>query len=197
MHDRVVDYKIQCKYQFEEYVQVVTKTTNLIKVPRTIDTLVVQQTGNKQRTWRYFNISTSKPINHKKATNVPAPEDLPDRINTLAAGKIKDFIILNNYGNPFVTSNNLVDDSSVDDDSVEVETVNDDDSDNDPSSDSEDDSSDDSSSDDKSENSGVSDRRLSEKGMSKTDRQQGHFSLSCAHDTRVNLPLHAPTIDQD
>ena len=62
------------------------------------------------------------------------------------------------------------------------------DSDDDPSSGSEDDSS-----DDESEKSGVSDRRLSKEGVSKTDRQeseeqQGHFNLHGARGTRGNLP---------
>ena len=195
MKDRVIDYKIHCKHQFGEYVQVVTKTTNLIKVPPTINALAAYPTGNEQGTWRYFNISTGKPISHKKATNVPMPIDLPNWIHALAADETEDFIILDNHGNPFIISDDLVDDSSVDDDSVEVETVDDDDSNDDPSSDSEDDdSSDDDSSDDESENSGVSDRRLSsEEGVSKTDRQesegqQGHFNLRGACCTRGNLP---------
>ena len=193
MKNWVIDYKIHCNYQFGEFVQVVTKTTNLIKVPRTIDALVAYPTENKQGTWRYFNISRGKPISHKKSTNVPMPIDLPNRIHALAANESEDLIILDNHGNPFITSDDLVDDSSVDDDSVEVEVVDDDDSNDDPSSDSEDDSSDDDSSDDVSENSGVSDRRLSEEGVSKTDRQeseeqQGHFNLHGARGTRGNLP---------
>ena len=148
-------------------------------------------TGNKQGTWRYFNISTGKPISHKEVTNVPIPIDLPNRIHTLAANNSEDFIILDNHGNPFITSDDLVDDSSIDTDSVEVETV-DNDNDN-PSSDSEDDSTDDDdSSDDESENSGVSDRRLSKEGVSKTDRQeskeqQAYFNLRSACGTRGNL----------
>ena len=69
--DRVIDYKIHYKHQFGKFVQVVTKTTNLIKVPRKIDALAAYPAGNKQGTWRYFNISRGKPISHKKDTNVP------------------------------------------------------------------------------------------------------------------------------
>ena len=176
--------------KFGEFVQAITKTTNLIEVPHTINALVAYPTGNKQGTWRYFNISTGKPINHKKATNVPIPLDLPDQIHALAANESEDFIILDNHGNPFVTSNNLIDDSSVDTNSVEVETVDDDDNDNnnDPSSDSEADIIDDASG-----NSGMSDRRLSKEGVSATDRQeseeqQGHFNLRGTRGTRGNLP---------
>ena len=200
MKDRVIDYKIYCKHQFGEYVQVVTKTTNLIEVPCTINALAAYPTENEQGTWRYFNISTGKPISHKKATNVPIPRDLPDRIHALAVGETEDFIILDSHGNPFVTSDDLVDDSSVDDDSVIVKTVDDDDNDDDPSSGSEDDSSDDSSSDDESENSGVSDRRLSKEGVSETDRQQVTRAIltSAVHAICVSISLlHALAIDQD
>ena len=109
-----------------------------------------------------------KPIIHKKVTNLPMPLDLPNRIHALAANKSKDFIILDNHGNPFITSD-LVDDSSVDTSSVEVETVDDDD---DSSSDSDDDINDDDSSDNESENSGVSDRSSSNEGVSETNRQE-------------------------
>ena len=140
--------------------------------------------------WPRIKVSTGKPISHKKATNLPMPLDLPDRIRALAANKSEDFIILDNHGNPFVTSNDLVDDSSVDTDSVEVETVDDD---NDSSSDSEDDSSDDDSSDDTSKISGVSDRHPSKEGINETDRQeskeqQGHLNLRGTRGTRGNLP---------
>ena len=73
MKDWVIDYKIHCKHQFGEYVQVVMKTTNLVEVQRTIDALAAYPTGNEQGTWKYYNISTGKPISHKKATNIPIP----------------------------------------------------------------------------------------------------------------------------
>ena len=130
MKDRVIDYKVHCKHQFGKLVQVVTKTINLIDVPRTIDVLAAYPTDNKQGPWRYFNVSTSKSISYKKATNLPLPPDFPDRIHALAANQSENFIILDNHGNPFVTSDDLVDDSSVDTDNVKVEKV---DGDDDPS----------------------------------------------------------------
>ena len=90
------------------------KTTNLIEVPHTINTLAAYPTGNGQGTWRYFNIATGKHVSHKKATNVPISLDFPDRIHALAANKLEDFIIIDNHGKPFVGSNNLFDGSSVD-----------------------------------------------------------------------------------
>ena len=120
--DQVIDYKVHCKHQFGEFVQVVAKTTNLIEVPRTID--AAYPTGNKQGTWRYFNIATSKSLSHKKAMNLPIPLDLLARINALAANKSEDFIILDNHGNPFVSSDdNVLDASSVDTEGIGVEIV--------------------------------------------------------------------------
>ena len=46
--DRVIDYKIHCKHQFGEFVQVVTKTTNLIEVPRTIACIHIPQATNRE-----------------------------------------------------------------------------------------------------------------------------------------------------
>ena len=63
--DRVINYKIHCKHQFGELVQVVEMTTNLIEVPRTIDASAAFPIGNKQGSWRCFNISTGKPISRK------------------------------------------------------------------------------------------------------------------------------------
>ena len=137
--DRVINYKVYCKHQFGEFVQVMTKTTNHIEVPGIIDALATYPTSNEQGTWRYINIATGKPISYKKAINLPIPLNLPDRIHALAANESEDFIILDNYGNPFVGSDDLFDDSSVDTENVELEIV---DNDDDTSSDSEDISSD-------------------------------------------------------
>ena len=169
MMDRVIDYKVHCKHQFGEFVQVVTNTTNLVEVPRTIDALAAYPTGNQQGTWRYFNIATGKPIYHKKATNLQIPLDLPDRIHALATNESEDFIMLDNHGVPFISSNHLLNDSSVDSKSVDVETVDeDDDDDDDNSSESEESSSDDDdSSDDESENSN---RRPTKEGVRAIDR---------------------------
>ena len=113
----------------------------------------------------------SNTLSHNKETNLPIPLDLPAQIHALAANKSEDFIILDNHGNPFVSSdNNILDASSVDTKSVEEETVDGDKNDNDTvvknknsenSSDFED-----SSSDDESENSGVSDRCPQKEEMS-------------------------------
>ena len=114
----MIDYKVHCKHQFGEFVQIVTKTTNLLKMPRTIDALAAYPTDNEQGTWRYLNIATSKPISNKKATNLPIPLDFPDQIHVLATNESENFIILDNHGNPFVSSDNLFNDSSVDTKSV-------------------------------------------------------------------------------
>ena len=186
--DQVIDYKVHCKHQFGEFVQVVATTINLIEVPHTIDALVAYPTGNKQETWRYFNITAGKPLSHKKRMNLTIPSDLPARIHALAVNESEDFVILDNHGNPFVGSNdNLLDAFSVDTGSVGVETVDDND---DTSSDSED-----SSSDDKSENSGVSDRHLPKEGVNAMDRQenekqQGNFNIRGMRGNLPNLPPH-------
>ena len=78
MKDQVINYKIHYKQQFGEYVRVVMKTTNLVKVPYTIDVLAAYPTGNKQGTLKYYNIFIDKPISYKKATNIPIPKNLPD-----------------------------------------------------------------------------------------------------------------------
>ena len=102
--DRVIDYKVHYKHQFGEFVQVIAKTTNLIEVPRTIDVLAAYSTANEQGTCRYFNIATVKTLSHKKATNLLIPLDLPVQIHALVVNESEDFIILDNYGNPFIGS---------------------------------------------------------------------------------------------
>ena len=102
--DQVINYIIHCKHQFSEFIQVVAKTINLIEVPRTIDALAAYHTGNKQGTWKYFNIAMDKPLSYKKTTNLPVPLDLPARIHALVTNESEDFIILDNHGNPFVVT---------------------------------------------------------------------------------------------
>ena len=48
MKDQAINYKVHCKHQFDEFVQVVTKTTNLIEVPHTIYALAAYPTGNER-----------------------------------------------------------------------------------------------------------------------------------------------------
>ena len=61
--------------------------------------------------------------------------------------------MIDNHGNPFISSDDLLDDSSVNSESIDVETVDDDDDEDDSSESEESSSDDDDSSDDESENS--------------------------------------------
>lgn len=75
----MINYKIHCKYQFGEFVQVVEKSTNLIEVPRTINALAIFPTRNEQGSLRYFDIKTGKPLTRKSDVSLIIPENIPAR----------------------------------------------------------------------------------------------------------------------
>ena len=85
--------------------------------------------------------------------------DLPNRVHALASDETEDFVMLDNHRNPFISVNDMHDDSSVESDSVEVKTVDDkDDDDDDNDYDSKESSSEDGDSDDDDDWSDDSDK---------------------------------------
>ena len=68
--------------------QAVEKTTNLVELPRTINALAAFPTGKEQGSWRYYNITTRKPLTRKKGTSLPIPQDILARIDALPDHKL-------------------------------------------------------------------------------------------------------------
>ena len=80
---QTVDFNWHCKYEFGEYVQTHEQHDNSMS-PRTIGALAMRPTGNAQGNYYFFSLSTGRIINRVHATKLPMPDDVIERVNTLA-----------------------------------------------------------------------------------------------------------------
>lgn len=78
-----VDFNRHCKYGFGQYVQTHEQHDNTM-IPRTIGALVMRPTGNAQGNYYYFSLSSGRIINRTHATPLPMPDDVIERVHTLA-----------------------------------------------------------------------------------------------------------------
>jgi hypothetical protein len=78
-----MDYNHHCKYQFGQYVQMHEQHDNSM-APRTIGALALCPTGNAQGNFYFFSLSSGQVINQAHATALPMPDDVIDRIHTIA-----------------------------------------------------------------------------------------------------------------
>jgi hypothetical protein len=80
--------------------------------PRTIGALAMRPTGNAQGSYYYFKLSISRIINRCNATKIPMPDDVIERVHTLARRQN------DNNGMIFTDRNNVIVDNQNDDASV-------------------------------------------------------------------------------
>ena len=78
-----LDYKRHCRYQFGEYVQTHEQHDNS-KDPQTVGALALRPTGNAQGSFYFMSISTGRVLNRLRATPLPMPDEVVDRIHRLA-----------------------------------------------------------------------------------------------------------------
>jgi hypothetical protein len=80
---QTVDFNRHCKYEFGQYVQAHEQHDNSM-TPGTIGALAMRPTGNAQGNLYFFSLSTGHIINRAHATKLPMPDDVIDRVHTLA-----------------------------------------------------------------------------------------------------------------
>eukprot|EP00934_Nitzschia_sp_Nitz4_P000074 Nitzschia sp. Nitz4//scaffold495_size4786//1166//4435//NITZ4_009233-RA/size4786-processed-gene-0.0-mRNA-1//-1//CDS//3329553072//74//frame0 len=78
----VIDYNRHCEFKFGEYVQTHEEHSNDMEA-RTIGALALRPTGNRQGGYYFYSLSTGKIINRNRATRLPMPQDVIDRVNTM------------------------------------------------------------------------------------------------------------------
>ena len=78
-----LDYNRHCRYQFGEYTQTHEQHDNSMN-PRTVGALALRPTGNAQGSFYFMSISTGRVLNRLRATPLPMPDDVVDRIHRLA-----------------------------------------------------------------------------------------------------------------
>jgi hypothetical protein len=80
---QTVDFNRHCKYEFGQYVQTHEQHDNSM-TPRTIGALAMRPTGNAQGNYYFFSLSTGRIINRVHATKLPMPDDVIERVHSLA-----------------------------------------------------------------------------------------------------------------
>eukprot|EP00934_Nitzschia_sp_Nitz4_P008987 Nitzschia sp. Nitz4//scaffold353_size16344//11151//16190//NITZ4_008865-RA/size16344-processed-gene-0.13-mRNA-1//1//CDS//3329548925//8977//frame0 len=78
-----IDYRRHCQYEFGEYVQTHEEHDNTM-APRTIGALALRPTGNAQGGYYFYNLSSGRIVNRNRATKVPMPGDVIERVELLA-----------------------------------------------------------------------------------------------------------------
>jgi hypothetical protein len=78
-----IDYNRHCRYEFGEYVQTHEEHDNSMG-SRTIGVLALRPTGNVQGGYYFLSLSTGKVINRNRATKLPMPSEVIDRVHVLA-----------------------------------------------------------------------------------------------------------------
>jgi hypothetical protein len=106
---QTVDFTRDCKYEFGEYVQTHEQHDNSM-APRTIGALAMRPTGNAQGNYYFFSLSTGWIINRMHATKLPMPDDVIERVDTLARRQKA------NPGLVFLNQNQVPDVAEIDDD---------------------------------------------------------------------------------
>jgi hypothetical protein len=107
-----IQYDRHCRFDFGEYVQTHEEHDNSM-TSRTVGALALRPTGNEQGSYFFFSLSTGRVINRLRATRLPMPSEVIDRVHLLAWRQ------QSNRGLVFEDRYNLEDDSddNNDDDS--------------------------------------------------------------------------------
>jgi hypothetical protein len=78
-----IDYNRYCHYELGEYVQNHEEHDNSME-SRTVGALALRQTRNVQGGYYFLILSTGKVINRNRATKLPMPNEVIDRLHVLA-----------------------------------------------------------------------------------------------------------------
>ena len=80
---KTIDYNSHFRIKFGQYVQTHEKHDNSM-MPRTIGTIALRPTGNKQGGYFFYSLLSGEKIHRTHWTDVPMPEDVKDRLHAMA-----------------------------------------------------------------------------------------------------------------
>ena len=78
-----INYEQHCKLEFGEYVQTHEESDNSM-ANRTTGAISLRPTGNKQGGYLFYSLSTGRRLNRNNWTNLSMPNEVIDRVNTMA-----------------------------------------------------------------------------------------------------------------
>jgi hypothetical protein len=106
-----IDYNKHCKLEYGAYVQVHEEHNNSM-ITRTTGAIALRPTGNSQGGYYFYSLTTGRVLNRNNWTPLPLPQDVIDRVHTLARRAAANAALTfgNGYGEP------IPDDDDDDDD---------------------------------------------------------------------------------
>jgi hypothetical protein len=113
---RMIDYTKHCKYEFGEYVQTHEEHDNSMAT-RTVGALALRPTGNAQGSWYFMSLSTGRILNRAHGTRLPMPEDVIDRVHTIARRQKANPGLVFSDRNDMLTLDDIDDIDDLDDES--------------------------------------------------------------------------------
>jgi hypothetical protein len=125
---QTIDYNRHCKYEFGQYVQTHEDHDNSMHT-RTVGALALRPTGNQQGNYYFFSLTTGRVLNRTHATPLPMPNEVIERVHTLARMQHMP------NGMYFANGEGGIDNDDEDDDDDEDYEPNDDNDDEDPDDD--------------------------------------------------------------
>ena len=114
---RSMDSRRHCRIPFGGYAQVHAvnpQQVNNALVSRTVGGVALGPTGNAQGTYKFMSLLTGRLIKGRSFQNLPMPQDVINKVNSLAKHKKSDLIFGNRTGE--VTIHDLDDNPDSDDD---------------------------------------------------------------------------------
>ena len=80
---QTIDFNRHVKHEFGAYVQTHEANDNTMR-ERTVGAIALRPTSNEQGSYYYLSLSTGRKINCLRATELPMPQDVIDRVHFLA-----------------------------------------------------------------------------------------------------------------
>jgi hypothetical protein len=101
-----IDYSKHCQLEFGTYVQTHEEHDNSMHA-RTTGTIALRPTGNLQGGYYFFSLTTGRRLNRNNWTVIPMPNEVIDRVHTLARRSRNDngLTFLDRDGNNFLDEN--------------------------------------------------------------------------------------------
>ena len=131
-----LDYNKHCKLEFGTYVQTHEEHDNSM-ASRTTGAIALRPTGNEQGGYYFMSLTTGRRLTRNRWTELPMPQDVIDRVHTLArrSRANRDLLFEWRDGTPIQDEDVAQGDSESDDDDYEPEDSSDSDNDDDESDD--------------------------------------------------------------
>ena len=83
VYGRKIDYKVDAKHGFGEYVQILNAKTDNSMVERSRGAVALMPTGNRDGSWYFMTLDNSNVVRRRRSRALPMPTEVINRLNQL------------------------------------------------------------------------------------------------------------------